>query len=332
MSTLNYGVPFTGFSHMGFLSCMAGVHTYLNILNAKKARPNAWGYGTEPGNIQEDWYFTLGTLCGKNSTIEPFDTSKNTANDQTIYADFCMKFCGYNYMAVESADEILSAAADSIDKGFPAIAVTAKENECRVIIGEENGKLIFADKTGAQGDNAEPTLAEIRRVYIITERTEPEYSLIDGLKNMERSLLNSIEVVWEETRSNFPGEYDDWDRMYQKEDFEKTKAAFARLLSLMWNFDHCHNVSSSFAHKVYAPLQDDRLAELCREIDNAYYDAHNMQWAMQSMYDLRDWSKREWYSKEFGMFMFADMGIERLINDDKKVLAAVRKMIEILEK
>lgn len=331
MATLPYTIPFTGFSHLGFLSCMAGVHAYLNLDNAVRERPNAWDYSTSPGAVQEDWYFTFGTMCGKNSSLERFEPSKNPAADQTEYADFCMKFAGYGYRLINCPEEFLPAVTASVEHGFPAIAVTCKDNDCRVIIGCEDGTLVFADPTGAQGDTSDPAPEDIREIYVITDRRTPEYSLLDGLKAMEKSLVRAIDDVWLETRSYFPEDFETWDGMYQKEPFEKTKDAFARLLHLMWNFDHCHNVSSTFAHKIHPELQDDRLAKLCEKIDGAYFDSHNMQWAMQSLYDLRDWEKREWCSKEFGMFLFTAMGLDRLRENDRTVLEAVREMIRILE-
>ena len=40
--------------------------------------------------------------------------------DQTLYADFCMKFVGYRYEVVEQ--DFHAALVDSIDRGYPIIA------------------------------------------------------------------------------------------------------------------------------------------------------------------------------------------------------------------
>ena len=134
--------------------------------------------------------------------------------------------------------------------------------------------------------------------------------------------------IWDDLRSRFEHYWDS----YKGKSLEETKALFERLMNMMWNFDRCHNVSETFAHKAYPALCDDRLADLCREIDRCYSDTHDMQWALQSLHDLRHWDHAEWCSKEYGMFLFAQMGIDRLKKNDENVLACVREMIRILER
>ncbi len=321
MTTLPYTIPFTGFSHLGFLSCVAGVLTYLEQTNPSPLYPTA---------SQQKLYFLLGTLCGQNSRFDYFDETKNIPASIDEQIDFVFGFMGYRYEFVEKPADYTTRITASIENGYPVLAELDAYNTYRVIIGCENGTMVYANPKDAQGDTADPTLDHVKRLIIVTERMQPIYTLLDGLKNVEASLVYSIESVWPEILSHFPEFFDAWDKMYQKEPFEKTKAAFERLLRLMWNFDHCHNVSEAFG-TIAKDLQDTRLKELCRHIDGGYRDSHDMQWAMQALYDLRDWNKREWCSKELGMFIHANHGIVRLCDNDKNTLADVREMIAILE-
>ncbi len=327
MKTLDYAIPFNGFSHLDLLSCLAGIHTYLTRDAIPDARPNAWDYHTSPRAMQEDWYFTLGTMTGQNAYLDRFDGAPSRP-DQLDSLDFCMGFLGYAYRVVTGS--AIAEAAASIDRGYPAIAVLRGSHDCRVVIGYTDDGLVYAPPKGAQGDTADPTPDMLEQVIVITGTELPRFTLVDGLRNIERVLNAMLENVWPEQRSHFPGTWGPWAAAYRDRPAE-TKAAFHRLMQLMWNFDHCHNVSSTFAHKIYLPLCDDRLADLCREIDAAYAKSHDMQWALQALHDLRDWEKTEWCSKEFGMFLFADIGLSCLEKEDRCVLSAVRRMLDVLE-
>ncbi len=329
MYTLPFNIPFTGFSHHSFLSAAAAVHTYFAYPNAPTEYKNGWDYHITPGGMQEDWYFILGTMSGKNSLMNNFDGSINIPDGDTAYCDFCMKFLGYRYTVAES--DFADALRESIERGNPAIALLKERSDgrsCFVLIGYDEVNPIAADHTGAQGSNIPPTYDEIEKLYIITEKCEPEYTLIDGLRNIERSLMSVLDGgIWDDLRSRFEHYFDS----YKDKPLEETKALFERLMNMMWNFDRCHNVSSTFGHKAYPELRDDRLADLCRKIDAHYFDTHEMMWAMQALHDVRHWDHAEWCSKENGMFLFAQMGIDRLKKNDENVLACVREMIRILE-
>lgn len=329
MKKLDFNIPFTGFSHLDFLSSSAAVHTYFTYPDAPTEYKNGWNYRIAPDAMQEDWYFTLGTMSGHNSLMENFDKSIKKPNTDTDYCDFCMKFFGYRYSVAEA--DFKAALKASIDDGNPAIALLNKRGpgrNCAVLIGYDENSPISADAGGAQGENLAPTYDDIEKLYVITEMGEPEHTLLDCLKNIEKSLESVFEKgIWDDLKNRFEffgGGYND-------RPIEETKALFKRLMEMMWDFDRCHNVSTTFGHKVYPALWDDRLAELCRELDFYYCDTHNMQWAMQTLHDLRKWDKKEWISKEYGMFLFAQMGIDRLKKNDENVLECVKKMIEIIK-
>ena len=328
MKKLDFNISFTGFSNMDFLSAMAAVHTNFIFPHAPSEYNNGYDYHITPGGMQEDWYFILGTMSGQFSLAENFDKSiKKPDSSAAFYREFCMKFLGYRYTVAES--EFAAALKTSIDRGKPVIAVLNQRSfgrNCSVLIGYEEDNPIAAEPKGAQGENAAPTYADIESLYIITDKCEPEYTLIDGLRNIESSLKSVLDCgIWDDLKSRF----DFFKGGYKTKPIEEIKVLFCRLREMMWDFDRCHNVSSVFAHKAYSALQDDRLAGLCHKIDEAYSDTHDIQWALQALYDLRHWNKKEWYSLENGMFMFAQSGIERLKKNDEIVLSCVQKMIDV---
>ena len=77
MKKLDFQVPFTGFSHLGFHSALAAVHTYLEDCKAPADSPcakrdagvcNSCGNCRQGlGGVQEDWYFYFEVLCGRAS-------------------------------------------------------------------------------------------------------------------------------------------------------------------------------------------------------------------------------------------------------------------------
>ncbi len=327
MKKLDFDTPFSGFSHMGFFNCMAAVHTHFAFPQAPTEYKNGWDYEISPGGMQEDWLFLFGTMSGYNSTLESLDGQKQRPADQSVYADFCMKFAGMRYHTVTDAAGFKDALVDSIERGYPVIAVLNQPNQCRVLIGCDEDAILCADPQGVEVPTEDVTYADIKALYVITERGEPEYTLVDGLKNLEASLVAVLDGrYWDMIVKQF----DYWENGYAEKPLEETKKLFERLTALMCNFDHCHNVSTVFCHKAHPELWDDRLAKASVKIDGAYFDAHETQWALQALHDCRHWHHPEWCSKESGMFMFVRIGAENLRKDDKAVLAAVRKMIAVL--
>lgn len=203
MLSLPFNIPFTGFSHHSFFSAAAAVHTYFTHPNAPTEYKNGWDYHITPGGMQEDWYFVLGTMSGNNSLMDNFDDSIDNPDADTAYCDFCMKFLGYRYTVAESG--FADALQKSIKQGNPAIALLKDRSDgrnCFVLIGYDEEKPIAADHSGAQGDNTPPAYDEIEKLYVITDKCAPEYTLIDGLRNVERSLVSVLDGgIWDDLRS-----------------------------------------------------------------------------------------------------------------------------------
>lgn len=342
MPTLDFHVPFTGFADLSFYNCFAAAYVYLEGFEpvtdydcARKTTGNCTGCGNcrkTLSAIQEDWYFIFGTFTGDFSHWEMFDgnTADRPPHEDESYVDFCMKLAGYTYQKVTS--DFKSALVASIDNARPVIAVLKdrKKGACRLLIGYDGDTTLMANPKGSQNEDAvAPQYDEIEYLYVITACGQPTCTLLDGLKNIERTLVSVLERgVWEDFRRHFAF----WDGGLKDKPFEETKATFARATQLCWNFDHCHNVAETFRHQVFPALQDDRLEPYRNEIDRAYDNSHNSQWAMMALHDCRDWSKREWESKEWGMCIYAEWTIDQLKKNDEDVLASIRGMIKILEK
>ena len=340
MTALDFRVPFTGFADLSFYNCFASAYVYLKgfeeVTDYDCARKNG-GQCTGCGNcrqtlsaIQEDWYFIFGTLTGDFSHWESFDgTAVKVPHEDEKYVDFCMKLAGFAYQKITS--DFKSALTASIANARPAIAVLKdrKKGACRLLVGYDEDAVFIANPQGSQnGDAVAPRYDEIDYMYVITDCGEPTRTLLDGLKNIERTLVSVLDGgVWEDFRRRFTF----WDGLKDRP-FEDTKAVFARATQLCWNFDHCHNVAETFRHQVFPALCDDRLRTYLNAIDYAYDSSHTCQWAMMALHDCRDWSKREWESKEAGMCLYAEWTIDQLKKNDEDVLAAVRGMIQILEK
>lgn len=339
MKKLDFNVPFTGFCWLGFLSSFAAVYTHLEGFCGKTdydCKKETDGQCDGCGNcrqglggIQEDWYFLFETLSGVASYQEDFDntTSCPDQNQETI--DFCMKLAGYDYKKV--VDGFPEALAVSINAGYPVIALMkSRENgPTRVLIGYDGDKIIMAEPVGAQNppQNA-PTYDQIDSMLVIRSKIEPKFTLMDGLRNIERRMQSNLERgIWDDAASRF--RY--WQDKFSELPFEELKARFDRVKCLGWNFDNCHNFAETFRHRVWEPLQDKRLDEYCRAIDRAYDDSHTRHWQLIAMYECRDWSTRRYNELEWGMCEYVRTVLEQLKKNDEEVLSAIRGMINVLQ-
>ena len=123
MKKLDFQVPFTVFSHLGFHSALAAVHTYLEDCSApddydceKRDSEKCSGCGNcrkGAGGLREDWYFYFEVLCGRASFSENFDGTRQ--NPYTIAEDFCLELAGYAYE--KAAADFPAALRKSIDAG-----------------------------------------------------------------------------------------------------------------------------------------------------------------------------------------------------------------------
>lgn len=337
MKKLDFQVPFTGFSHLGFHSALAAVHTYLEACSApddydceKRDSEKCSGCGNcrkGAGGLQDDWYFYFEVLCGRASFSENFDGTRQ--NPYTIAEDFCLELAGYAYE--KAAADFPAALRKSIDAGTQAIAFLKPyaKNNCVVFIGYDGDHPLMAEPGGAQQPPSRPPeWDEVDHLVLLRGKTARRRSLLDGLRRVE-GVLQSIleEEVWEDMESRFAYR----PLGLREKPFEELRARFERMKQIGWNFDHCHNVAEVFRHRITTELQDSRLEPFCRIIDAAYDSSHNCQWTLIGLADGRDWSKRLFECEEAGFCMLAQWTIARLRKNDADVHTAVRGMIGALE-
>ena len=339
MKKLDFAIPFTGFSYLGFLSCFAAVHTYLSGQRGqtdyeckKETEEKCDGCGNcrkSIGGIQEDWYFLFETLSGVSSYQDTFDHTKPCPEQDAQTIDFCMKLAGYDYERV--TDGLPEALAASIDAGFPVIAFmkSGENGPNRVLIGYDNDQIIMAEPVGTQDPPPNPpAYDQIEAMLVIRKKIEPQVTLADGLRNIEhRMQANLDEGIWDDAADRFCY----WRDNLSELPFEELKARFERVKQLAWNFDNCHNFAETFRHRVWEPMEDQRLDKCCKAIDRAYDDSHTRHWQLIAICDCRDWSQRRYNELEWGMCEHVRTALAQIKKNDEDVLAAVRERLDILQ-
>lgn len=319
MKELRFNIPFTGYSCHSFLSDFAAVHTYITemIPTGTSDKDLRW--------YQEMYYFLFGTLSGCNSFLQNMEQNREDPSEDIETVDFCMKFCGYSYRVVK--ENLMKALIDSIDRGYPVIAKmkNAEYGASRVLIGYDCDKIIIPPCGSEQkpSDTA-PMYEEIECLYIIDEKCEPEYTLLNGLKNIENTLEESIEYgAW----TNSAEYFDYFDKNMKDMPFEEIKSRFEAVKNVAWNFDRCHNFAETFRKRILPELRDSRLDEYCKQIDYWYKLSLEQQWQIIALHDCRDWGERRWDCLEAGMCTCIKWTMESLAKNDEEVLKIIKKMI-----
>lgn len=199
MKKINFIVPFTAFARHSFLSDFAAVHTYITEVMPTGTCDKNLGW------IQENNYFLFGTLSGSNSFLQNMEQTRKDPCEVLETMDFCMQFCGYSYQIV--TENMKEAVAASIDTGYPVIAKmkTDEYGACRVLIGYDEDKVIIPEATKEQRPPlSAPSYEEMECLYVITGREQASKTLLDGLKNIEQQLSESIRYgAWTNSADSF---------------------------------------------------------------------------------------------------------------------------------
>ncbi|MBQ8541601.1 MAG: hypothetical protein IJ435_09045 [Clostridia bacterium] len=323
MNKVNFCIPFTGYSCHSFLSDFAAVHTYITetMLTGESDKNLGW--------YQEMYYFLFGTLTGCNSFLQNMEQSRNDPAEDIETVDFCMKFCGYAYDMVRHNME--NALIESIDRGYPVIAKmkNAEFGPSRVLIGYDKDKIIVPACSNEQSPPpTAPIYEEIECLYIIRGIGRKERTLLDGFRNIEKSLKESIQYgAW----ANSAEVFDYFGKNMKDTPFEEIKSRFEAVKNIAWNFDRCHNFAETFRKRIIPDLRDIRLDEYCKQIDYWYKQSLEQQWQLIALHDCRDWSERRWDCLEAGMCTCVNWTMESLAKNDEEVLKVVQQMIEVLE-
>ena len=361
MTKLDFTVPFSGFESTNFINCFTSVYMYLEGMTAKGETVtfcNEWENGqcngcghcaTKPQALQEKFFFLFDTMCGRSSLRCRFDGTptkmEQLLNDSDFYdgasadnIDFLFGFAGYGYRTVTEAAAFQNEMAVSIQKDRPVIA-KLKENSVpfAVITGLDGDKLICPDFRCAQ-KSPDPAVAYdgIDALYIIGGKTEPKYTLIDGLKRIERVMDTSLrEELWNGYMQKI-GTYGP-DSLGEDKP-EGRKERMNRLAATMWHTFNCHNFAEVF--RVYRSdvkdvydaindvkkLADPQFEELLHTIGWRYGYTHDLAWSIIGLDECIDWN--DWKSHYYGDML--EVIIKQLKENDEAVLECVRKMIGIL--
>lgn len=336
-SQLNFTLPFSGFNSLTFINCFASVYMFLENVEFKNEYecPAKEGKGCNgcgncnesAGKKQEDFYFLFDTMSGRSSVRPDFDNTYKDIDSNPETIDFLMKLTGYTYSTIK--DDFASAIKNSVDNGYPAFVrmKDTSNGDFRVITGYDGESLIMADPKGAQRNPNIPAYSDIDEIVIITGKGEPVYTFADGLKRIRDVMTGNREnKIWEGCIQKFMY----WDEKLQDADFDEIKRRVKRISDMSWYNFNCHNFAETFRHKIWKPMQDERLNEVYRQIDESYDNSHTRNWQIIGLNDCRDWSSRRYNELEWGYCTCIVQCLEKLREYDKEVLAAIEEAIEIV--
>ncbi len=366
-SKLLFNVPFSGFNRTTFINCFASTYMYLeNIATGgsdyecrqmKGKACNSCGHCSQGGNTpisrQECYFFLFDTMCGRSSLRCRFDGERTEMEkmigevvpdegDTENNIDFLFGFTGYRYRRLNDFAAFQDEIIASIDAGKPVIAkVKTGEGRYRVIIGYDADLLICPNFTNAQQrPESAPVYADIETLYIIGDKTAPRYTLIDGLKRIQKVMAYNInENLWSdyiEKLGLYTADSLNFCRIDEK------KARMKRVADTMWYTFNCHNFAEVFRKyrnggdaSVYdrigdmSKLRDPALIKLWDLISGPYYGyTHDLAWALIGLEACADWTQHA--AGYFGEMV--GLTISQIADNDVRVYEAINKTIVILEK
>jgi hypothetical protein len=308
--------------------------------------------GDTPISIQQKYYFLFDTMCGCSSLRCRFDGERTEPEkmicDVDFYdggtdnnVDFLFGFAGYNYRKLTAPGDFKAEISVSIDAGKPVIAkVRTGDAPFRLIIGYNADTAISCpDFTSAQKKPEHaPAYDEIDALYIIGEKTESRYTLIDGLKRILYVMeYNANENLW--------GGYTEKIGLYTSDSLnncsiEEKKTRMKRVAETMWKTFKCHNFAEVFRKyrddgdaSVYDSvgdmnkLRNPAFKELWDKIsDPCHGYTHDLAWALIGLEDCADWSRHA--AGYFGEMV--ELTLSQLVKNDEEALSAIKTVIEII--
>jgi hypothetical protein len=313
-----------------YLERITGINDYECPAKEGKGCVECGNCNDSTENKQGDLYFFFDTMSGRTSLRPNFEGTNEFRDDAPENIDFLFRFIGYQYEMLTSDFEYRVRA--SIDNDKPVIARMKNDhkNPFRVLIGYENQDLFFAESEsdGIKNNNNSPlTCDDISEVIVINEKVKPQFALIDGLKRIQTVMSNNRESkVWD----NYIKKFMYWDEKLQDADVSELKYRFMRMENIARCNFNSHNFAEVFRHRRLEPLKDERLDEICRQIDSSYSNFHTQNWQICGLYVCREWTKREYNEVEWGYCTCAVQCLEKLKEYDQEVLNAINKAIDIL--
>lgn len=360
-----FDIPFSGFAGTTFINCFSSVYMFLENIAAggsdydcKQMRGqacdscgNCAGGGGTPITRQESYFFLFDTMCGRSSLRCRFD-GERTEMERMICEtdfydggtenniDFLFGFAGYEYRKVDNPAAFQKAVATSVDAGRPIIA-KVKEGDARfrVITGCDGGAPLCPDFTNAQRrPERAPTYEELDCLLIVGDKIMPRYTLMDGLRRVERVMEYNIrENLWEGYAEKM-GLYTE-DSLASANIKEK-QSRMRRVAETMWHTFNCHNFAEVFRRyrdgKAAAydtvgdmkRLDDPRLFALYNRIGGPCHGyTHDLAWALIGLEECADWTKHA--AGYFGEMV--ELTLSRIAKNDADALAAIREIIGSLD-
>ena len=221
------------------------------------------------------------------------------------------------------------------------VIVKLKENRVpfAVITGIDEDEIICPDFRCAQKSPDPAVVFEgIDTLYIAGEKTAPNYSLIDGLKRIERVMEYCLdEDLWGEYMKKI-GTYGP-DSLGEDKP-EGRKERMKRLAATMWHTFNCHNFAEVFriylgdrpvdylydcvgdVKKLGAPV----LYETLSTINWRYGYTHDLAWSLIGLEECIDWN--DWKSHYYGDML--EVVIGKIKENDEAVLECVRCIMKQL--
>ena len=342
--SLNFNVPFVGFTSTDIYSCLASVYVHLEKLagsddydcEQKRGQPcNGCGNCADSTEkVLEKVYFLFDTMSGRSSLRNRYDGAKteiDTAiddgggSDDTV--EFLLGFAGYEYHKITLPSEFKEAIVASIDAEKPVIAkVKDGRARFRVITGYDGNAIIEADYAGAQRKPQPTSYDEIDALYVLCAKVKPLYTLIDGLKRIRRVMeYNIAEKLWDSYTAKI-GWYDNGG--LADTDLDEKKARMKRISDTMWYTFNCHNFAEVFRYCYYEELTDPAVRDLWYPIGPTYGYTHDLAWALIDIENQIDWTKLMYTP---GMGEMVQLTLYKIREHDAKVLEIIKGAIDILE-
>jgi len=322
---LDFNVPFSGFAGTTFLNCFASAYLFLEGI---------------PGDQQEIYFFLFGAVCGHSSLRFRFDGVPTEIEKKLCVRDFydcggdyamefLFGFAGYDYGQMIDPADFKEEIISSIDAGRPVIVGTkAEADQYRVITGYDGDNLLSPEYTNAQRPPANPpSYDDIEVLYVFGGKIKPRYTFTDGLRRVAEVMeRNAAENTWGTYLDKFSSYHPTSDSFIEA-DAEEKAARMKRLQKSMWDVMNVHNFSEVFRNCYHDDLNNPALNELRNEIGGPCYGyTHDLSAALITLADQADWS--HYYALFYGEMI--ELTLKQIAKNDEKVLAAVKRIIGIL--
>jgi len=363
MKKLSFPYPFTGFREVDFLNCftcalmflenvdLGGTDYQCRKMEGKGCNScyNCSKGGSTPAWVQEQYFFLFDTMCGRSALRLRFDgeptqmqlrigetEESGCGTGETV--DFLFGFAGYGYRKATS--NFMAEIIASIEAGKPVIArVKAGAGRHRLITGYDGKKLLEPDYKGAQkppNPKKPVKYEELEALYIIGEKTQPRYTLKDGLARIVEVMeYNAREKLWEG--------YFEKIGMYTadsicKADTKEKQARLKRVAETMEHTWNCHNFAEVFRRygesgaEVYDDVGDMKklrapeLKEILDRLGHSNGYTHDLAWALVGLNQTADWKGHVYRTGYFGEM--AELTLCQIKKNDELVLEIIKQVLE----